>query len=448
MIKLILRVFGAATLLFSVLVFNQALASSNDVLVSLQDDIKKSQQALSKTQNSIAKQRSALAKSFNKVEQKVLALRETTAVARRLNDEKTMGFEKLKQRLDDWQQQHSYQQNVLQRYIQQNKLTGVNNASSQLLVLDSISVSINALAARSTPTWGATNVAFNDGSLKPVDSLSIGPVNWFLDTTTQQSGLYSRDNDMNKVALIFESAQYEQLTELKSSRRGEVMFDPTLSRALKIQHAKESMTDHIAKGGIWVTPILAFGVFALLISFAKALQLWRLPKVLPAMAERLRHVYELSFAEQRSALEKLTAQNKGMQAQLVEISIATDVGPQRDDQLFSALLNHKHTLEYWLGAVAITAAVSPLLGLLGTVSGMIETFKLMTLFGAGDPAAVSGGISEALVTTELGLVVAIPALLLHALLSRKVKTYYGELESCAVNLSQISNSTAALNKGE
>ena len=71
---------------------------------------------------------------------------------------------------------------------------------------------------------------------------------------------------------------------------------------------------------------------------------------------------------------------------------------------------------------------------------MIETFKLMTLFGAGDPAAVSGGISEALVTTELGLVVAIPALLCHALLSRRAKTYYGELESCAVNLSQLEQS--------
>ena len=105
------------------------------------------------------------------------------------------------------------------------------------------------------------------------------------------------------------------------------------------------------------------------------------------------------------------------------------------------LLHNKHKLDYWLGAIAITAAVSPLLGLLGTVSGMIETFKLMTLFGAGDPAAVSGGISQALVTTELGLVVAIPALLLHALLSRRVKTYYGQLESCGVNLSQLNTQT-------
>ena len=90
-----------------------------------------------------------------------------------------------------------------------------------------------------------------------------------------------------------------------------------------------------------------------------------------------------------------------------------------------------------LGAIALTAAVAPLLGLLGTVSGMITTFKLMTLFGSGDASAVSAGISEALVTTELGLVVAIPALLAHALMSRKVKSYYSELETTAIRLSQL-----------
>ena len=62
-----------------------------------------------------------------------------------------------------------------------------------------------------------------------------------------------------------------------------------------------------------------------------------------------------------------------------------------------------------LPMLAIFAAVSPLLGLLGTVTGMIETFQVITLFGAGDPRLMSGGISQALITTQLGLAVAIPA---------------------------------------
>jgi len=100
-------------------------------------------------------------------------------------------------------------------------------------------------------------------------------------------------------------------------------------------------------------------------------------------------------------------------------------------------MHDKHKLDNYIGAIAITASVAPLLGLLGTVSGMIETFKMMTLFGSGDPEVVSGGIAQALITTELGLVVAIPALVLNALLSRKAKAYYSQLEAFALQLSQL-----------
>jgi len=84
-----------------------------------------------------------------------------------------------------------------------------------------------------------------------------------------------------------------------------------------------------------------------------------------------------------------------------------------DEQLAeeSSLLNRG------LATVAVLAAVSPLLGLLGTVTGMIETFQSITLFGTGDPKLMSGGISQALVTTQLGLAVAIPLVLFHSLLA-------------------------------
>ena len=101
------------------------------------------------------------------------------------------------------------------------------------------------------------------------------------------------------------------------------------------------------------------------------------------------------------------------------------------------MLEFKQKLASRMGAIAVTAAIAPLLGLLGTVSGMIETFIMMTLFGAGDPAVVSGGISKALITTELGLVVAIPALILHALLNRSINQYTGQLNNIAIRLSKL-----------
>jgi biopolymer transport protein ExbB len=85
-------------------------------------------------------------------------------------------------------------------------------------------------------------------------------------------------------------------------------------------------------------------------------------------------------------------------------------------------------LERHLGTLAVLGGVAPLLGLLGTVTGMIHTFRLVTIFGAGNPRLLSGGIAEALVTTEFGLIIAIPVLLLHAYFSRRVRTITAALE--------------------
>ncbi|MEM7012670.1 MAG: MotA/TolQ/ExbB proton channel family protein, partial [Verrucomicrobiota bacterium] len=82
--------------------------------------------------------------------------------------------------------------------------------------------------------------------------------------------------------------------------------------------------------------------------------------------------------------------------------------------------------------IAIASATAPLLGLLGTVTGMIHTFDLIRVFGTGDARSLAHGISEALVTTEFGLIVAIPALILHALLSRKIKSILGSMEMASL----------------
>ena len=89
------------------------------------------------------------------------------------------------------------------------------------------------------------------------------------------------------------------------------------------------------------------------------------------------------------------------------------------------------------GAPRAVVALCPLLGLLGTVTGMIDTFRVITLFGTSDPKLMSGGISEALVTTELGLAVAIPIMLCHTWLSRRSDHLIGDMEEKAVQLTNI-----------
>ncbi len=91
-------------------------------------------------------------------------------------------------------------------------------------------------------------------------------------------------------------------------------------------------------------------------------------------------------------------------------------------------------MERFLSTLGMLATIAPLLGLLGTVTGMIDTFHVITLHGTSDPRLMSGGISEALVTTMLGLSVAIPLMLAQNLLNRAVDREIGVMEEKAVSL--------------
>ena len=99
-----------------------------------------------------------------------------------------------------------------------------------------------------------------------------------------------------------------------------------------------------------------------------------------------------------------------------------------------ALMKEVPAIQKRLTILKVIAVISPLLGLLGTVTGMIVTFQALTLFGTGDPRLMAGGISQALVTTVLGLAVAIPTMLLHSLVSSKAKVLSQILEEQAVGI--------------
>jgi biopolymer transport protein ExbB len=110
---------------------------------------------------------------------------------------------------------------------------------------------------------------------------------------------------------------------------------------------------------------------------------------------------------------------------------------EMENALQEAVLKEVPPMERFLSTLGMLAAIAPLLGLLGTVTGMIDTFHVITLYGTGDPRLMSGGISEALVTTMLGLSVAIPLLLAQTLLNRAVDKRIGEMEEKSVALVNI-----------
>ena len=103
-------------------------------------------------------------------------------------------------------------------------------------------------------------------------------------------------------------------------------------------------------------------------------------------------------------------------------------------KLDEAVLKETPRIERGINIIKVLAAVSPLLGLLGTVTGMIATFQSITLFGTGDPKLMAGGISTALMTTVLGLISAIPLIFLHSIVAGKSKSIVHVLEEQSTGL--------------
>lgn len=400
----------------------------------LNRDIKNSQQQLLRLQKRQSSERQALSKKLHSAEVKVEGLRDQAGAIQRLADEKTLTLQELQDRLKSWQEQDAYQAYALVDYLGKQADLNGSHDSDQLLSLFEQQAELQQQALN--PSWQTQQVIATSGELQDAKVLRLGPIRW---AAADNFAGWLNDKKIPEIILAASQQQQQSWLEQSRSLEGTLHFDPSLERAIKIAQQQESISEHIFKGGVWAIPILVFGLIATLCALLKSLQLLRQPKWIPALASRATLAFKRG---DKAAGEKLKQQfegrqSLGIQAQLLEICLQENHLGQREDRLFTSLMADKHRLEKWLGTIAVIAAVAPLLGLLGTVSGMIETFKLMTIFGSGDASAVSSGISEALVTTELGLVVAIPALLLHAFLQRWVRRHNSQAEAFAVELSQL-----------
>jgi biopolymer transport protein ExbB len=177
--------------------------------------------------------------------------------------------------------------------------------------------------------------------------------------------------------------------------------------------------------------IIGLGIAALLLTAFKALEIVRFQV---AGHEQVDAILEDLAEGSQAAAAKRAGEIEGIAGEMLSIGVqhAAEGRGVLEELLFERVLRVRPTLERFLPFLAITAAAAPLLGLLGTVIGMINTFQLITIFGTGDAKSLSSGISEALMTTALGLVVAIPTLILHGALSRLAKRKLGLLEELSV----------------
>jgi len=218
-----------------------------------------------------------------------------------------------------------------------------------------------------------------------------------------------------------------------------VPFDMTGGAALRQLTKKQTMMEHLRSGGPIVIPIILIGVAAVLVV---VLKVKFLNEVRRNTGKYMTRVNALAAEGNWAECEAIVKRHKGEHSPVNHV-IEAGLQARHEDRetlesiLQESILRELPRLERGLSPLAIFGAVAPLLGLLGTVTGMIETFNVITVFGTGDPKLMSGGISEALVTTEVGLVVAIPVMLLHTFLSRRVDAILGEMEEKAVSLTNI-----------
>ena len=195
-----------------------------------------------------------------------------------------------------------------------------------------------------------------------------------------------------------------------------------------------SSWEQLRSGGILVWPILLVGLVALCLSFERFLFLSRVKSNTDRVMGKIVKLVEAGDFKQSLALVE---NRKGPVFRVLAAGLAARKATRDvlESVLEEAILKELPRLEKFLPTLQVLAAIAPLLGLLGTVTGMINTFQVITVYGAGDPRMMSGGISEALITTKLGLTVAIPIILLHTWFARRVDVIIGDMEEKSVSLS-------------
>ena len=195
-------------------------------------------------------------------------------------------------------------------------------------------------------------------------------------------------------------------------------LDITRGGILALLVESPTIKDRINQGGIVGYCIIGLGIIGLLIAIVRFIGLSTASRKVAAQLKRESASTDNPLGRVMAAYES----NADADTETIELKLS------------EAALKEMPGLTKGLLFIKVISVVAPLMGLLGTVTGMIKTFQVITLYGAGDPKMMAGGISQALMTTVLGLVVAIPMVLLHTIVSGSSRKIINILQSQAAGL--------------
>ncbi|MGC1509405.1 MotA/TolQ/ExbB proton channel family protein [Ketobacter sp.] len=262
------------------------------------------------------------------------------------------------------------------------------------------------------------NVINTDGQSVNADVVRIGAFNLLSgDRYLQYIPETGKVLDLNKQPARYISGYAEDFTHSKEGFNA-VAIDPTRGALLNMLLDEPDFVDRIEQGGFIGYVILIIGAIGIILALERIMYLIMVTRKVAdqTRSETIRSDNPLG----RILLSY--KKNKNLSLESLELKLG------------EAILRERGPLEKHLTLIKIISVIAPLLGLLGTVTGMINTFQTITLFGTGDPKLMAGGISQALVTTVLGLSVAIPVVFFHTLANTRSKAVLSVLEEQSTGL--------------
>ncbi len=430
----------------------------NQASVSIQQKLDDSLKELAQLREAIAAEKVPMSRKLTDLEAELVEVRRQYQQTSRLLDSRTLDLNNLRSEIKSRKEEATYLSNLLGEYIRNfesrlhivelqryseeletAKLAAENSGLSAQEVYAAqarmLSVALNRLEDSLGGTIFDGTASDSSGSIHHGTFVLMGPAALFQSDDGKNVGTATqRLGSLEPTVIEFGTPEdQEAATDFFEDGKGQFPLDPTLGSAHKIEQTKQTIFDEFEKGGLVMYVIAGLAGLVLLVILIKFLHLFTVSTPSPKKIFAL--LRDVAGHNEDGALQKVK-KLRGPVGRMLTAGVEHIREPRElvEEVMYEKMMTTQLRLKSLLPFIAFGAASAPLLGLLGTVTGIINTFQLITVFGSGDVKSLSGGISEALITTKYGLVVAIPSLLFHTLLSRKARSIVNEMEKAAVSL--------------
>lgn len=440
-----------------------AAAQTTNPLPKVAEDFQKKLDAVTRqlatTRSQIEEEKVPLTKQLNELDDKVIEARKEYDRVLRIADTRQLDVTNLRAQIKAKEDQTNYIANAVDEFIRNMEsrlhiseaqrygetITAKKNAANNANLsaeerlqarMDLLMLAVDRLEDVLGGTiFDGSAVEGKSGIVSEGKFLVMGPLAFFAGSDGKHMGLADlRLGSLEPAILTLPpDTKPENIRTTLAAGEGSLPVDSTRGSAFKVEETKMTILEEFQKGGAVMWPIGILGALAMLIGLLKWLQLARVKRPGHRQITQLLEHLDAGRFQEAGEMARRTGGPVGKML-AATVNHYRDPASVMEESMFERVLDAKTSLNSFIPFIKIAAAVEPLLGLLGTVTGMINTFKLITIFGTQDASTFSSGISEALLTTQWGLITAIPCLLMAAFLTRLARAALDDMEKLGVRI--------------